>query len=169
MKMRICFSALTAALFLLAGVQAHAQEASGGEPAAQAGKNDPNKAVAARKLAEAEKQALDLLLADTLTDPMSAIQYQISSQIFACNDARVPRPGSDGNGESCACYLVNTRGASNGYQGQKIRVARLRKESDGSYTASGLSVVENDQRMLTACAAAGWEKRPSKLIHDQVN
>ncbi|MCQ4164592.1 hypothetical protein [Tahibacter harae] len=172
MKRRICSSALTAALFLLAGVQAEALENSGGEPAAQAqpGKEGSNtSSIAVRKTSDAEKRALDLLLADTLTDPMSAIQYRVSSQAVSCSDALPSQTDPGWNGRTCICYEVNTRGANNAYQGRKTMVASLRQEKDGTVTADGVALQMDNRRMWTACSAAGWEKRASKLIHELVN
>lgn len=172
MKRRTCFSALTAALFVLTGVQAEALEKSGGEPAAQAksGKDGSNTSPAAvRKASDAEKRALDLLLADTLNDPMSAIQYRVSNQVFSCSDA-LPNPHDQSwNDKSCLCYGVNSRGANNAYQGRRFSLASLQKEKDGTVTANEVIIKLDDQKTWAACSAAGWEKRAFKLIHELVN
>lgn len=172
MKRRICSSALTAALLMLAGVQAQAREASEGAPAAQAqsGKDGSNTSpAAARKASDAEKRALDLLLADTLNDPMSAIQYRVSTQVFSCSDALPSPTDQSWNDKSCICYGVNTRGADNAYQGRRFSVASLQKEKDGTVTANDVAIKIDDRKMWTACSAAGWEKRAFKLIHELVN
>jgi hypothetical protein len=163
--------ALTVLLFALAAAQAgeparhYAATAGGSTPAADA-KSAP---AASREARDAEKRALDLLLAETLSNPMSAIQYRVTSRVLPCTDL-VAAPRNQGLADqACLCYSVNTRGENNGYQGQKFAAAVLETTKDGSPVAKSLISATDINRLATICSAADWEKRPSKLIHQEVN
>jgi hypothetical protein len=72
---------------------------------------------------EEAAQALDAMLAQSLKDPLSAIQYRVSD-IRACDDvvlSTITRPAERG----CLCFSVNAKNSYGGYTGGALAVARI--------------------------------------------
>lgn len=114
---------------------------------------------------EKARQAVDLLLADTLDDPMSAIQYRISLPI-PC--ARLSTAQQE-KALLCICYGVNTRNKNGGYEGTRLDYASLKSEKGGTFVASKSSALVNTYVYSQHCDAADFQKRKSKRIHDLVD
>lgn len=81
----------------------------------------PGPAGEARNAAVAD--AVDRLLATTLKDPLSAIQYQVSD-VVSCY-AVVADGIAAATREGCVCYEINARNSYGGYTGVDVGVAIL--------------------------------------------
>jgi hypothetical protein len=124
----------------------------------------PGPAGDARNATAAE--AVDRLLASTLKDPLSAIQYQVSD-IVSCY-AVVADGIAAATREGCVCYAINARNSYGGYTGVEPGVAIL--IGDGAVyfadTAPRSSLLPT--AAATCVMTAHMHARDASRIHDAV-
>lgn len=123
----------------------------------------PGPAGEARNAAAAD--AVDRLLATTLKDPLSAIQYQVSN-VVSCY-AVVADAVAVATREGCVCYEVNARNSYGGYTGVDIGVAIL----IGNGTVYVADAAPRSSLLATApqsCVSAHLRPRDAGQIHRAV-
>jgi hypothetical protein len=114
---------------------------------------------------EAARVAVDHMLASTLKDPMSAIQYRLSEP-FSCKDVLSPESAAKvPNG--CMCYEVNAKNSFGGYTGSQLSIALLVKMDD-RYVAVATGRETPSIRSVQRCASVGLQNRDANLIHAAV-
>jgi hypothetical protein len=114
---------------------------------------------------EAARRAVDRMLAATLKDPMSAMQYRISAA-FSCREV-LPVESAVKTPDGCICYQVNARNSFGGYTGAELALAQLLTAGD-SYVA--VSVPRDSMRLqaVAYCAKANMSSRDATFIHRAV-
>lgn len=109
--------------------------------------------------------AIDRLLATTLKDPLSAIQYQVSD-VVSCY-AVVADGIAVASREGCVCYEVNARNSYGGYTGVDIGVAIL--IGDGTvYVADAAPRSSLLAMAPQTCVSAHLRPRDAGQIHRAV-
>ena len=117
----------------------------------------------ARNAAAAD--AVDRLLATTLKDPLSAIQYQVSD-VVSCY-AVIADGIAVATREGCVCYEVNARNGYGGYTGVDVGVAIL--IGDGAVYVADAAPRSSLLSMAPAsCVNAHLLPRDAGRIHDAV-
>lgn len=109
---------------------------------------------------EALRAAMDLHLAMTLKDPMSAIQYMVSDAV-ECED--VSRTPASLSSKWCVCYSVNAKNSYGGFTGAQIGVATLIR-NEPPYL-----MVDVPSSLITKPSKCpNMQSRDSALIHAKV-
>lgn len=110
------------------------------------------------------KEAVDNMLARTLVDPKSAIDYAVSD-VLPC--ASVSDAWDEYPDHQCVCYSVNAKNRMGGYTGGQLGYSSLmQKPGDVWFARDGNSVSDHDG--IDACEAANLQSRPARLIADKV-
>jgi hypothetical protein len=123
----------------------------------------PGPAGEARNAAAAE--AVDRLLARTLRDPLSAIQYQVSD-IVSCYAVMADGIAA-ATREGCVCYEINARNSYGGYTGVEPGVAIL--IGDGAVYVADTAPRSSLLPMAPgSCVDAHLRPRDASKIHDAV-
>lgn len=110
--------------------------------------------------AEEAATAVDMMLANTLKDPLSSMQYSIGS----------PQPCSlllGAMSGHCICYEVNAKNSYGGMTGRKIGVASL-TSSIAPIAAQSIPDSLIGPGVHVACARAGLAPRDAQRIHGAV-
>jgi len=112
---------------------------------------------------ELQKSAVDIALANSLRDPLSAIAYEVSDPL-SCDVLSV----LPGQGKRCICYSVNSKNAMGGYVGVTMQTALMHQIENARYVAlpTGMPTTADG---LRACHNANIRKRPASKIADQVS
>lgn len=160
-----CLVAVAALSMLLVTQAGRTDDRASGESAPAPDPSSIPQIPMSPKLIEKARQAVDLLLAETLNDPMSAIQYRVSRPI-PCASLTAAQQEKD---LLCVCYEVNTRDKAGGYEGTRLKFASLKPEKAGSFVASRSWGMENSYVYGRQCEAADLQKRKSKRIHELVD
>jgi hypothetical protein len=110
---------------------------------------------------EAARTAVDKMLATTLKDPMSAIQYRTSA-ILSCRKilptvlaAKVP--------DGCLCYEVNAKNSYGGYTGSQLGIAELIATGQG-YVALSVPREMISIEGVKNCYSSHFDQRDASLI-----
>jgi hypothetical protein len=114
---------------------------------------------------EAAHQAVDKMLASSLKDPMSAMQYRVSG-VFSCREV-LPIEIAVKTPNGCICYQVNARNSFGGYTGSELSLAQLIAVGD-SYVAVTAPRDLIQLEALTYCAKTDFLRRDAELIHRAV-
>jgi hypothetical protein len=108
---------------------------------------------------EQAAQALDLMLAESLKDPMSAMQYRVSD-VKECARmvlSTIERPQERG----CLCYSVNAKNSYGGYTGSELSVVRILQPGQGE---SFIAQPVEKSLFLQSLAACMTEPRDAQAI-----
>jgi hypothetical protein len=101
---------------------------------------------------------VDKHLAQTLNDPLSAINYRVSSRVN-CKDALAEIEYASAD---CVCYAVNAKNRFGGYVGDKFFAAQFVLADGGLRLMPPIEILE--QRGVAACEAGDLRSRSPEKI-----
>lgn len=110
--------------------------------------------------------AIDSMLASSLKDPTSAMQYHVSGARSCIG--LIDSNAVTGEVRGCACYSVNSKNSYGAYAGQSLAIAELvLTNEDGPFLALNVPAVLYAGNALTGCPA--MRERDSDLIRSKVH
>ncbi|HSX60246.1 MAG TPA: hypothetical protein VLF18_08615 [Tahibacter sp.] len=120
-------------------------------------------AASAQQPDDALASSVDRMVAKSLTDPLSAIDYRVSRPL-ECKLALVELDFQSGD---CVCYSVNAKNGFGGYTGSKTFAAQF--EHVGRDLRLMPPIQISDLRAIAACEAANLSPRPAENISRRVS